>query len=220
MDQQVDQLGPQELNLLVIVIDPLKDLFHPSTGIITFLTIEKGKEQVLYGIDGYDIQTVGIFEIDDPVTDIIGSFYEKNKRMPGKNILLSMQLRDPQLGCDLFIGIDLGIEKSRFLRSQLLLVKPVDGVCRIFHDRGQGGIGQFETAGLLFIKMMREGPEGIGIPLKIQKVLLLVGAELSIEPVPSCSFEPAEESAYRVFSRMPKRRVADIMRQAARGDDG
>src|SRR6185437_7126459 len=42
-DQQIDELGPQELHLLVVVIDVIEYLFYPATRIIPRLLIEERK---------------------------------------------------------------------------------------------------------------------------------------------------------------------------------
>ena len=93
-DQQVDQLGAEELYLLVVIIDVVKHTLHAVAGIIPLLVVEKGKEQIADGIDRNDIQPVGVFEIDDPVTDIIRRFYQVDKWMAGKYILIRRQSRD------------------------------------------------------------------------------------------------------------------------------
>src|SRR5882724_8098987 len=107
VDQEIDQLSPQELHFLVIVIDRMEDLFHLVPGIVSLLLIEEREEQILYHIDGNDIQPVGILEIDDPVADIIGGLYQEYKGVTGVNIFFWIGLRDTQFSGNVPVSRDL-----------------------------------------------------------------------------------------------------------------
>src|SRR5579872_6304033 len=66
--------------------------------------------------------------------------------------------------------------------------------------------------------MVGQRPEGIGIPLEIKEVTLLIRAQLLFEPPPLFPLQLPEEIADRVFTGMAERRIADIMGQTPGSD--
>ncbi len=70
------------------------------------------------------------------------------------HILCRIGLRDAQLGGDGLIGIRLSIEKAGFLCMQLLFVKSVQRVGRIFYNGGEGDISKPESTQGLLVEMI------------------------------------------------------------------
>ena len=140
--------------------------------------------------------------------------------MSGKNIPFRTKPRNTQRSGNGRIGADLRVKKTGLFCHQLLLIEPTDGVGRIFDDRGQRGISKAEAAGRRLVEMMGQGPEGIRIPFKAQKVLLLIGRQLLCKPGLSLPFQLPEKIADSIFPGMTKGGIADIMGQTSRCNAG
>jgi hypothetical protein len=70
------------------------------------------------------------------------------------------------------------------------------------------------------VEVMGQGTKGVGVALEQEEIPLLVWAELGVEAMLTFSFQFPEEIADGVFAGMTEGRVANIMGQAAGGDNG
>src|SRR6185437_406049 len=183
--------------------------------------VEKRKKKIADGVDGNYVEPMGIFEIDDAVADIIGSLHQVNERMAEKYIFRSIGTGNAQFLRNGPVNGYLCVEKPGFFSDQLAFVETVQRVGRIFHDRGQRGIGEPKPTRRRFVEIMRQRSESIGIPFEIQEIALPVETELALETL--LGFSPQllpEKDPDRLLSRMPKRWIAYIVRQTCGPDDG
>ena len=88
---------------------------------------------------------------------------------------------------------------------------------RIFHDGSKHRIGHHETTLAATFKLMRQDSEAVGITLEMGDVVPELGRNFIFQ---SLSGTLAEESLDGFFSRMTKRRIAQIMCQAGCTHDG
>ena len=118
-------------------------------------------------LKGEDFKFVGIFDVHDLITNIIGRLDKVDQWVAGEThaAVALLQLSDAQVAGNPEIDVLLAVEKAEFP----FLARHGGGI-GIFHDGGQCGIGQHESSVAPALEAVGEQAEGIGVALEMGDV--------------------------------------------------
>ena len=110
---------------------------------------------------------MGVFDVHDFVTNIIGRLYKINQGVTGVALFAVYFFKHgySQLLSNSFVGLHLGIEetKLRLLHAQLRGM-------RIFHYAGKRGVSHHKTALTSAPKLVSQQAQGVSVAVKMDKV--------------------------------------------------
>ena len=110
---------------------------------------------------------MGVFQVHHLVADVVGGFHQVNQRMAGvaQRFAFPAEASDTQFFSYFPIIVCFGSEEAEFL-----FVSGKTGGIGVFHDGGQRGVGQNETAGSASAELVGQQPEGIGVSFEMNQV--------------------------------------------------
>ena len=203
--QLADNAGTQVHNLLVIVRqmlvgDTFQDVILPHF-------IEEIKQEPRYFLVAQNLQLVGILEIHNLVTDVVGSLHEIDQRMAhiAQGLARRGETNDTQLLSNLLINVAL-----RAKEAELPLLRRGRRGVGILHDARQRRVGHGETALTAPLKLMGQEPESIGIALEAGDVVPEGGTDQLLQVAARTL---GKERLDGLLARVSEGRVAQVVGQ-------
>ena len=113
-----------------------------------------------------------VFDVHNLVADVVCRLYEIDKGMAGEGngsegvgAVSGRELRDAELAGDAQVYLTVVVEEA-----ELPFPARRPALTRIFHDRGEGGVGHDEAALAPTLETVGEEAEGIGVALEMREV--------------------------------------------------
>ena len=192
------------------------DLFFHDAPLHALLCrcIEEAQQQVGRFVIGEDFQFVGILDVHDFIADVVGCFHQIDQWMTGVAASLggAFQLPDAQVVGYLAVNALLRTEEAKLP----LAARERRGM-GVFHDGGQRGIGQYETAFAPTLETMGEQSEGVGVALEMRDVAPKRGTQPLTQLKPRAFGEKGLDGP---LAGMSERWVAHVVGETGCGDNG
>ena len=157
---------------------------------------------------------MGIFNVHNLVTDIVGGLGQKDKRMARKarslgGFFYHFKAQFARYGAE--VGA-LALEKAK-----LVLTPAERGGIRILHNGRQRAIGHDEAAAPMPVELVGEQAKRIGITVEMGEVGPNGWWQLRLQLLPTAFAEEAADSA---LATMSEGRIAHIVGQTGGTDNG
>ena len=151
---------------------------------------------------------MGVLDVHDLIADVVGRLHEVDERVPC--VFVFVEADHAEVLRNLHEILLLALEEAEFL----LLGADIVRFVRVFHDGGDGGVGEDEPALPSSVELVRQETEGVGVSLKVDDIVpLTIGQPiLAFQLLP---FPFGEVGGDGGLPGVPERRVAHVVRQAA-----
>ena len=165
---------PQIAYLLVGVIHPL----HIRYNALATLRLEECQQKLDHFTCGKQPELMGILDVHYLIADIVGRLHEIYQRMAGvaERAVIAVARKHPEL-----VGNPAEILLFRRKETEFALLAGKHRLVRIFHYRGQCGVGHREAARTAPLEAMGQQTESIGVTFEMRQIGPLAGRQLRLQ---------------------------------------